>query len=1251
MSNSGAGSSAAELRDLLLAKALALMHDPPWKPLTVSGMGKAFCNKRSRSRIFVSRSRRRHEIDASILAECVLDNVLLEAYGERLSTLGRSLRRWLSRVVRLADRKAASFDRFITSMAQYVFRRRESLRYLLSPIVLGLFNIFRPGVSALPPTPGATSARLWEYVDNFIIDLRRRLAKLSCPSSSGEDIIREAYHVLSVIYEPLWHEKSGGKIWGAADTRVPHHSVFDHVYASAAALNLLAGNRSGKDGALVVSGFLVHIGWRGLWEWIRSSRKLSDAWVASWLATAMTWYAIKDIVWCLGPDILLIPGFRWNQFYLSLLRERLGEKFDEVAGDVARNYYFWEGFPYYAWQPSDAVLLLPFADLVSESGCGELGDVIGACGAKSTCLSGAGAVAEAAARLEKYLRKRLEEAWQRVVEAVMEAVSEVFGEGEAAELMKKAVGLVEDVPPMEPAVTVLPVFHIGKKGGYLTRIGERVVHASNEVEWLKGIVEGLPEHVIDILKKRLDSGRWPNLGEDYLAKFLYALAFYHLVARVGKRRLRPPMPGWARLYVDNKKLSELKKVRKDIRNLYKADDRDGEKPWRSCTVCRRGMAVLEVPGRDLEDGDVSDDYKEFASKLCGDEGDKNRCWRVWRPVFRPGERLCPHCLIKRLAGLPQVYAKVGHSLIGYEPPKEVRFPSTDDVAALAAKISLIELAKILLAIENNRIDDSELDDFEKAIANALMSKAEDIKHLAASIGKDVAQLPTRSPAPSARAELAKGILNEKPDLKDELLTFMNKRWWTPILLWSYVRRLEKLVRKVDRVPPYIASLVLAADYEFYDMLRHGEGIAAELREIGEQLNGLAKEPDAGAGNYLRAMAESLTRPRLYHGIVRFDIDSVGDLLLGIIKDAGNGGAITPTKYLKELASEHKRALDHSPVRCNERVRKSVKFMLEYLASGCGLEIGDPYIHFMMLTGASNVVSPSYHYAISNSISYTLLRTAIVTQRLGGIPVFIGGDEGLILAPSWLPWELVPRGASEGYRKEVARAIQEVRDDLHEKIAPNPAAVIAALIPRLMWASGATYPGFHPVKKRGVGDALFRIPALIGTTVSVGLRYSHYRDHLYAEIAVSEALLRQAKQQGNGVTASMGRLNPAAPREALKSSAVVRSAPKEGWLRGAGGHLAKALVMASLLSRGRVPRSLVRAHHGLFREYEEVARLLRTDPELTKRTVQYLIERHAEGDDAELLEKLMSEESWEEYEELLRLANILTQSMERAFIRR
>ncbi len=1229
--------------ELLLAKLVTLLHDPPWKAWTITGVlrGLHEIMKKPLERyrrgclcVKISFGDKRHEEQAARLASSLL-HVLEECclVGEHC----RTSKRFYRSVSRRADGIASGFDRIVVALAEQAYSSR-----LRVSVVGELFNPFRPSlVWRCSLKRGKRYDAFKGSISDFMPEMLKRLLRACKCGEPGDCVsgIRRMYHAFSVLYEPLWHKASQGLYRGPADTRAPTHSIFDHLYASSAAVNIeVYGSDEGKLKG--VAGFLVYVGWRGIEDWVRASRKLSDMWVASWLATAMVWNAIGGLVWCLGPDVLLLPGFRWNPFYLALLRARLGKRvFEDTVGDIVRDFYMWDGFPYYAYMPAQAVMLLPVINEESSlEGC--TGDDASLLELLKVRVEGhslenrvrglAERLPTTARRLEEALRERLKEAWRSTVDALIAAVEESPLCQPGRRSLIRALRLARDEPPMEPLVVVVPLMavRVKKDGSRQTLFavvydeGEARVEEYRDVGEFVGGVSGFIgmddpgfRHVLCGMYQRchyVGRSRVPVI--DVAVKLMYAGGFYRLVSELGRRRGKPPRLWWARLVEE----------RGTYQCITPRGERCGVREWESCSVCRRGVAAFGMPGHDTPDG-VTGDYREAAEALGGD-------WRVWRPVFRPGEKLCPYCLVKRLAGLPRFFDVVAEALIGYRPPRRVSFPSTDDLAAMATKVAVLDAALILMSVSGG-------DRAARLLQRWLSLPMESLEGFVEAAGIRDALRRLAGSLSGARyrsglhMELAEAVTGgDKEKVLDGALRLIDGRWWTPLLLWNHVRMLrealerdrEKLKEDVLRA---VAGALLFADMEI-ESAYTVPGVSEALQDLAAALRDAARrmrvDGNTEAASLLASLAEALARPRLYYAALGYDVDRIRDLLIGFSRVVEEDSRpLRPDDYIREFLASHWRVY-HSRRRDEKSIEKSIAFLEDYLCvSG---RCRDPVLLYHWVSGASVLVSPSYHYALSGSLGYTFLRFNTVASRLGGITVFVGGDQGVALLPSWLPRALMPLKAREGYFLEVARATSIVEAKAETVLLESPAALFAVLGPRILWGAGGV-PGFHPVKPGGRGEVLYRVPALVGAGVSLGLRLSHRRDHLYAELEAVRELLRAAKEAGGArLAASMGRVSPAEAGRAAVYASIVPLVPggagPEEAVRGTGRYVALAALLAGMVAQGSAGRGLLVGHERLLDAPPDRLPELLGEERLLEGLAQVLAERHVEPGRRRLAEEAL-----------------------------
>jgi CRISPR-associated protein Cmr2 len=102
-------------------------------------------------------------------------------------------------------------------------------------------------------------------------------------------------------------EDSGklGLLWPLlpADTRVPDHSIWDHLDLTSAFAGAFAADPEGEAALLAVSLGPVQ-------SFIAAARSTSDLWAGSHLLSRLSWEAVKPVCQRLGPDSVLFPRLR-----------------------------------------------------------------------------------------------------------------------------------------------------------------------------------------------------------------------------------------------------------------------------------------------------------------------------------------------------------------------------------------------------------------------------------------------------------------------------------------------------------------------------------------------------------------------------------------------------------------------------------------------------------------------------------------------------------------------------------------------------------------------------------------------------------------------------------------------------------------------------------------------------------------------------------------------------------------------------
>lgn len=307
------------MEEVFLLKTAALLHDPP---------DKAWCLAKKRS----------HEGRAKELAGKMLNNTPLEEAVKLLN----------DKRVKNADKLAASVDRI-----------------LLGKLVGDKYEAFYTGKIKLKnPLNPAYEVELDEHIDEEGIE--KAVEEINSMLKQTKDI-KEAYFAFYGLYELIWIKK--GLPSGPADTRIPTHTVFDHLYAAASAVNWTYGER----------GSLLYLDTAGVQDFISFSRKLRDLWASSYMISAFLWSLALDFLEEYGPDVILIPTCRFNPFFIHYLAGKIPKirnyvlEAAEAIGYNIKEEYEQEGgwiYPRFATVPGSMTLILPSLnaeELIEES--------------------------------------------------------------------------------------------------------------------------------------------------------------------------------------------------------------------------------------------------------------------------------------------------------------------------------------------------------------------------------------------------------------------------------------------------------------------------------------------------------------------------------------------------------------------------------------------------------------------------------------------------------------------------------------------------------------------------------------------------------------------------------------------------------------------------------------------------------------------------------------------------------------------
>jgi len=259
-----------------------------------------------------------------------------------------------------------------------------------------------------------------------------------------------SYQLFYAVYEPLFYEKISS-LPSPADMRTPTHTVFDHLYACATIINWLCLDAIAKREKLSPKGLLVRIDLAGVQDFISASRKLRDVWFSSWLASALVFKTVEELVKQLGPDILIRPTARHNPFYYNFLLRWLeevkaDEKVREKLKEIGERYAHLKDWPQHAVIPATIDLLLPPYELLSRL----LGREI-----------------HNEDELIQYLHERYVNCWKNLVSrSLKEGIKRLIGrlrlKGELKERLEDAVRKshdygIENIPPLIMRIVVVSI--------------------------------------------------------------------------------------------------------------------------------------------------------------------------------------------------------------------------------------------------------------------------------------------------------------------------------------------------------------------------------------------------------------------------------------------------------------------------------------------------------------------------------------------------------------------------------------------------------------------------------------------------------------------------------------------------------------------------------------------------------------------------------------------------------------------------
>ncbi|MHA1590863.1 MAG: type III-B CRISPR-associated protein Cas10/Cmr2 [Candidatus Njordarchaeales archaeon] len=610
----------SSLKDLFVIKILALLHDPLYKSYCIYDIlrGKSIS----------------HKAEAKKFMESIANGTIIDKYKEKYEDL-----------IRKADYLASGFDRLLLDLA------------IKTDIVYTKFlaNIFNPKYydALVKNNPSI------EYLRNIsyeVASILNDLIKEVC-SKLGEDeerTIKLSYILLYALLEPLAYIK--GLPPSLADTRMPTHTVMDHLYATATAVNMVSREDNGLDG------HLVFLDIPGIHDFVSSARKSGDFWAGSWIISEVTWRLIEKIIDTFGPDVLISPTLRANPyFYYKYLKKLLlsnglkcvYEKVENitksflsklVGRDISIEHLVWQPLI-----PGTLLLVLP-----SNVEWTTNKDVI----------------------VNKILNI-YQESWNELVEDVVNHLREKSGDV-VYEVLYKVLRMnrsLIDIPPVGIRIIVINLKEV------YTDLIECL--KGNEIACKKlGVCYEIKEKIEEVKREIKE-----KFSEELDLKRLAEHLTFHVAISIylNKKARLEKIPSFPSYWVYDTNTNKITLLGEQV---------GGHKSvgWTPCSQCGSEPAILIL--RKVVRGNIIDYNDKDVEEICKVLNIEKRKFEDSKLHLtlhiRPGEALGPYCLLKRAAYL---YAL-----------ENLSFISTDDIILNSYRAFLTDYAQRNKELVNSLID-------------------------------------------------------------------------------------------------------------------------------------------------------------------------------------------------------------------------------------------------------------------------------------------------------------------------------------------------------------------------------------------------------------------------------------------------------------------------------------------------------------------------------------------------------------------
>ncbi|GEM_PF-5705559 len=609
--------SIAYFSEYLLTKLWALFHDPPHKAILIT-------------------KRKNHEEEAEKI----------------FKSLGWGVEKFVKRNVRLCDYIASTIDRWCL-IAKLEVGENE----IIKSSFLDILNIFNPEIEAYKIHEMQLNINeIIENTNKYVDELRMFKSEIL---DQVDDVLK--YHVLFSCLEYLWAKCS--RYVSPADTRFPTHTVFDHNYAVATAVNWyiktdlklksLSEFKSEHDLHELYKpyGYFVVVDFPAIQEFVNKARKATDYWAGSFLVSYLMFETVERFLYILGPDIMLLPTARHNLMYKFWLLNKIAEQCEEqYALRILEKFIeIWSVQPGYFHPtiepviPGTISLVLPKAKLRYDLKI------------ETELYKEFNKVNEALENTNKLKASILEnfcQAWNNISTLYEKLNGSDVVSRFIIKLMKREElrNIITETHPPAPRIIIIEV--------------------DKEYDRLKE-----DSKLKSILMKHLE--KLNALGFNLTIEELYGKIFYHILFtkllsfRIVKTRYRESLI-----------TRPISKLLQEVNTIYERRLRNEAQEvstWHYCTTCGDNPAIIRFSRDEDRNG-----YRKSIQEIMKESVSDAELEELKRH-FKPGENLCPYCLIKRILRFIISYARIFTKLSGFLksiPHLELipRIPTVDHVA-------------------------------------------------------------------------------------------------------------------------------------------------------------------------------------------------------------------------------------------------------------------------------------------------------------------------------------------------------------------------------------------------------------------------------------------------------------------------------------------------------------------------------------------------------------------------------------------